>query len=85
MPDFGLGVGTPLAIFGVLLHAFNHALTKELMFLTFGAIRRRYDAMNKMLGLQRSEAKNPRQVACSGTISGACTTTLPLPPWPHTT
>jgi hydrogenase-4 component F len=55
---FGLGIGTPLAIFGVLLHAFNHALTKELMFLSFGAIRRRYDAASMMLGLKRSKMKN---------------------------
>jgi hydrogenase-4 component F len=39
---FGLGVGSPLAIFGALLHTLNHALTKELMFLTFGNIRQRY-------------------------------------------
>jgi hydrogenase-4 component F len=39
---FGLGIGTPLALFGALLHALNHALTKALMFLTFGHVRREY-------------------------------------------
>jgi hydrogenase-4 component F len=44
---FGLGIGTPLAIFGALLHALNHAMTKSLMFLTFGNIRQRYTAVVK--------------------------------------
>ncbi len=44
---FGLGIGTPLAIFGALLHTLNHGLTKGLMFLTFGNIRHRYAIMTK--------------------------------------
>jgi hydrogenase-4 component F len=44
---FGLGIGTPLAIFGALLHALNHAMTKSLMFLTFGNIRQHYAAVVK--------------------------------------
>lgn len=40
--SFGLGIGGELALFGALLHALNHALTKALMFLTFGFIRREY-------------------------------------------
>jgi hydrogenase-4 component F len=39
---FGIGIGGPLALFGALLHALNHALTKALMFLTFGHVRREY-------------------------------------------
>ncbi len=42
---FGLGIGTPLAILGALLHTLNHGLTKGLMFLTFGNIRHRYTAV----------------------------------------
>ncbi len=42
---FGLGIGTPLAILGALLHTLNHGLTKGLMFLTFGNIRHRYAAV----------------------------------------
>lgn len=41
---FGIGIGgmakgVSIALFGALLHAFNHALTKALMFLTFGRVR----------------------------------------------
>lgn len=38
----GIGVGGEVALFGALLHALNHALTKALMFLTFGHIRREH-------------------------------------------
>lgn len=41
---FGIGLGGSVAIFGALLHALNHALTKALMFLTFGRIQ---DEFNK--------------------------------------
>jgi hydrogenase-4 component F len=36
---FGIGIGGPVALFGALLHALNHALTKALMFLTFSHVR----------------------------------------------
>jgi hydrogenase-4 component F len=36
---FGIGVGTPLALLGALLHTLNHALTKALMFLVYGNIQ----------------------------------------------
>jgi hydrogenase-4 component F len=39
---FGLGIGGPVALFGALLHALNHALTKAFMFLTFSNVRREY-------------------------------------------
>jgi hydrogenase-4 component F len=39
---FGLGIGTAAALFGALLHALNHALTKAFMFLSFAIIRRQY-------------------------------------------
>ncbi len=39
---FGLGIGNNVAIFGALLHALNHALTKALMFLTFGTVQGSY-------------------------------------------
>ena len=42
---FALGIGTPLAILGALLHTLYHALVKSSMFLTFGNIRKRYDAV----------------------------------------
>ncbi|MDD5594977.1 MAG: proton-conducting transporter membrane subunit [Candidatus Omnitrophica bacterium] len=35
---FAFGIGTPLAIFGALLHLFNHAIFKSLLFLNAGAI-----------------------------------------------
>lgn len=42
---FGLGIGTATALFGALLHALNHALTKAFMFLSFAVIRRRYESL----------------------------------------
>jgi hydrogenase-4 component F len=39
---FGIGIGSPLAIFAALLHAFNHALIKSLMFLVHGSIQYEY-------------------------------------------
>ena len=39
---FGIGIGGGIALFGSLLHALNHALTKALMFLTFSNVRRAY-------------------------------------------
>jgi hydrogenase-4 component F len=39
---FGIGIGGEIALFGALLHALNHAVTKSLMFLAFGNIMRRY-------------------------------------------
>ena len=40
---FGVGIGGEIALFGALLHALNHAVTKSLMFLAFGNIMRRYE------------------------------------------
>ncbi|NMC34918.1 MAG: hypothetical protein GYA36_21060 [Veillonellaceae bacterium] len=39
---FGIGIGTPVALFGALLHALNHAMTKSLMFLVFGSMQYEY-------------------------------------------
>jgi hydrogenase-4 component F len=39
---FGIAIGTPVALFGALLHAMNHALTKALMFLVYGSIQYEY-------------------------------------------
>jgi len=36
----GLGVATPLAVFGALFHLFNHSIFKSLLFLNAGAIER---------------------------------------------
>jgi hydrogenase-4 component F len=40
---FAIGIGGSLGLFAGLLHSLNHALTKALMFLTYGHIRRRYN------------------------------------------
>lgn len=40
---FGVGIGGEIALFGALLHALNHAVTKALMFLSFGNVMRRYE------------------------------------------
>ena len=39
---FGIGIGGEIALFGALLHALNHALTKALMFLAFGQVQASY-------------------------------------------
>jgi hydrogenase-4 component F len=54
---FGLGLGGPIAIFGVLLHALNHALTKALMFLSFGNIIRNYEEAAKKDGYEYNQDK----------------------------
>ncbi len=41
---FALGIGTPLAFFGALLHVLNNAVAKLLLFLTAGNIRMAYDS-----------------------------------------
>lgn len=43
---FGLGIGTPLAIFGALFHALNHACAKSLLFFSAGNIVKRYKTHN---------------------------------------
>jgi hydrogenase-4 component F len=47
---FGIGIGGPVALFGALLHIFNHAVTKSLMFLSFGNIMRQYEQLAKKEG-----------------------------------
>ena len=42
----GLGIGGPLGIFGALLHIFNHAVTKSLMFFCAGDIVNAYGKHN---------------------------------------
>src|SRR5262249_1116072 len=44
---FGFGLGLPIALFGALLHSLNHALTKALMFLTYGTIESSYAEQSK--------------------------------------
>lgn len=38
----GLGLGGQIAIYGAVLHMLNHAITKALMFLTFGNVMTQY-------------------------------------------
>jgi len=42
----GLGFGVPLGIYAALLHTFNHAVTKSLMFFGAGSIVKRYKTNN---------------------------------------
>ncbi len=39
---FGVGLGGSVAMFGALLHCLNHAVTKALMFLSYGNLARAY-------------------------------------------
>jgi hydrogenase-4 component F len=49
---FALGIGTPLAYFGALLHLLNNAIAKTLLFLTAGNVRMAYNSkiMRKVTG-----------------------------------
>ena len=52
----GVGLGGPLGLFGALLHTFNHAVAKSLLFFTAGNIRHNLDSlrMDAVRGLARS-------------------------------
>lgn len=50
---FGIGIGGPVALFGALLHTLNHAITKALMFLSFGNIQKHY-GQTPITGVLRS-------------------------------
>ena len=49
---FALGIGTPLAYFGALLHLLNNSIAKTLLFLTAGNVRLAYKSkfMRKVTG-----------------------------------
>jgi len=49
---FALGIGTPLAYFGAMLHLLNNAIAKTLLFLTAGNVRLAYKSkfMRKVTG-----------------------------------
>jgi hydrogenase-4 component F len=49
---FALGIGTPLAYFGAMLHLLNNAIAKILLFLTAGNVRMAYGSrfMHKVTG-----------------------------------
>ena len=71
---FGLGIGGPVALAGALLHALNHALTKALMFLTFGNVRREYA---RKQGLSEVEGWRAAAEAGGGVAAiGPCETYL---------
>ncbi len=52
----GVGLNSPLALFGALFHIFNHAVTKALMFFGAGSLSQAYDThdMEKISGVQRT-------------------------------
>jgi hydrogenase-4 component F len=53
---FGLGIGAPFALAGALLHTFNHAVTKALMFLAYGSVEYRYRrALNSTMALHEHD------------------------------
>jgi hydrogenase-4 component F len=45
---FGIGVGGSVALFGALLHALNHGVTKSLMFLAYGNLQERRGVLQAM-------------------------------------
>lgn len=52
----GLGIGGPIAVFGALLHTFNHSLAKTLLFFSTGSIRETFGTlrMDRIRGLGRT-------------------------------
>jgi hydrogenase-4 component F len=66
---FGLGIGGTVALFGALLHALNHALTKALMFLTYGHIRREYACQGEAINLDSEQVGGVlKAMPLSGTV-----------------
>jgi hydrogenase-4 component F len=53
---FGLGIFSPAAIFGVLFHMLNHAITKSMLFLSSGNVYLKYETrqISKVRGLLRT-------------------------------
>jgi hydrogenase-4 component F len=39
----GIGIFTPLSVFGALLHMINHSFTKSMLFLSSGSVLQKYD------------------------------------------
>ena len=65
---FGIGIGGSIALFGALLHALNHALTKALMFLTYGNIRHEY--ARRGIEVEQAEMKRGAGALKSMPVSG---------------
>lgn len=62
---FGIGIGGSVALFGALLHALNHAITKSLMFLSFGNVMRQY----RLVGIEQKDITGILQsMPVTGTI-----------------
>jgi hydrogenase-4 component F len=38
----GVGIGGPIALFGALLHVFNHGVTKSMLFLAYGTVQNNF-------------------------------------------
>lgn len=53
---FGLGIFTPLSLFGTLFHMINHAFTKSMLFLSSGNIYLKYNSreISKVTGLLKT-------------------------------
>jgi hydrogenase-4 component F len=52
----GVGIGGPLALYGALLHTFNHSIAKSLMFFSAGNVRESFGTlrMERIRGMARS-------------------------------
>jgi hydrogenase-4 component F len=66
---FGLGVGGSLALFGALLHSLNHALTKALMFLTFGYVGRHFPKASSPEADKKTECRDADEDNIQGVLS----------------
>ena len=53
---FGLGIFTPISIFGILLHTLNHAFTKSMLFLSSGNVYLKYNSreISKITGILKT-------------------------------
>jgi hydrogenase-4 component F len=71
----GLGLGGPLGLFGALLHTFNHAVAKSLLFFGAGNIRHNLDSLR--MDVVRGLARSMPQTSAALVIGGLAIVGLP--------
>lgn len=71
----GVGLGGPLGLFGALLHTFNHAVAKSLLFFGAGNVRHSMDSLR--LDAVRGLARSLPQTSAALVIGGLAIVGLP--------
>lgn len=64
----GLGLGGPVGLFGALLHTFNHALAKTLLFFSAGSVRQEFGTlrMDSIRGMSRTMPQTSAALVVGG-------------------